>query len=201
MLLAVLAGIAASPAVAVVAARSTHRPVSWRALWPAAAALAVLAAAGLGLAPLPWPGRAALATAATVVVTAVLVDGWEHRLPNAYTGPLVVLGAPVLVGISWATGWGSPIRALLGLLIFGGWMLLLALAGAGAGDAKLAAGVGMWLGWMSWWAFGIGVVVALLGMAGTDLVNRLARGRARSPLGPAIGVGMLVGIAAAALAL
>ena len=87
---------------------------------------------------------------------------------------------------------------LAGLLIFGGWMLVLAAFDAGPGDVKLAAGIGWWLAWMSWWVFLAGVAAALLGMAGTLMANRWFRDRPRSPLGPGIVAGLLIGVLATA---
>lgn len=199
VLLGALLGAAVSPVIAAAAAAAARRPITWRRLWPAAAAMATTVGVVLAVAQvvvqLPVPVVIALAAAAGPVITAVLVDAIEHRLPNVFTVPLVAAGLPILTAVSWFTGWGSPLRAVLGLLLFGGWMLIVALTGAGAGDVKLAAGVGMWLAWVSWWAFAAGVAVALIGMAVTDLTNRHLRGRPQSPLGPAIGLGMLVGFA------
>lgn len=188
-------GLAVSPVIALTASAAAHRPTTWRRLWPPAAVCAAAVGTALAAAALPAAVTAALALAGIPMIAAILVDAIEHRLPNVLTGPIVIAGLPVLTAVSWSTGWGSPTRALLGLVLFGGWMLILALTGAGAGDVKFAAGVGLWLGWMSWAAFVTGVVVAMIAMAATELTNRHIRGRLRSPLGPAIGLGMLSGIA------
>lgn len=195
LVIGALIGVAVSPLIALTAATTSRRPMTWRRLWPIAACAAAAIGMALAAARLPALVTVALAAAAAPVIAAVQVDAIEHRLPNVLTVPLFAAGLPVLMIVSWFTGWGSPLRAILGLLIFGGWMLILALTGVGAGDVKLAAGVGLWLGWVSWWAFAVGMVVAMIAMAATDLTNRHLRGQPRSPLGPAIGLGLLVGLA------
>lgn len=199
VLLGATAGAVIGPLVAAAASSTIRRQdLTWK-LWPAATGCAAVIGGVLGWAHLPGLVTAALATAAAVALAAALVDAAEHRLPNALTVPLIVAGLVLTPVVTVITGWGSPLRGLIGLLVFSGWMLLVAVTGAGAGDVKLAAGVGLWLGWMSWWAFPAGVAVALLAMAGTEIVNRRFRGLPLSPLGPAISTGLAVGVIAAGL--
>jgi len=196
LLLGAAAGAAAGGVIiAALAAATAYRAgTTVRRMWPAgggcgAAAGAVLAAVGL-----PPPVTSALAVAVMVAAAAALVDVVEHRLPNQLTGLLLAAGVLLCPLATALTGWGSPLRALVGLLVFGGWMLILAAVDAGPGDVKLAAGIGWWLAWMSWWVFAAGVAAALLGMAGTLIVDRWVRGRHRSPLGPAIVTGLVAGV-------
>jgi leader peptidase (prepilin peptidase)/N-methyltransferase len=165
---------------------------------PAGAGCGAVAGAVLAADGLPTPVTAALAVAITVAAAAALVDAAEHRLPNKLTGSLLAAGVLLCTMATAVTGWGSPLRALAGLLIFGGWMLILAAVDAGPGDVKLAAGIGWWLAWMSWWVFVAGVAVALLGMAATLIANRWIRDRPRSPLGPGIVTGLIIGVLATA---
>jgi len=200
----VLLGAAAGAAVggvviAALAAATVHRAeVTVRRMWPAGAGCGAVTGAVLVAAGLPSPVTAALFVAVTVAAAAALVDASEHRLPNVLTGLLLGAGILLCPLATAVTGWGSPLRALAGLLIFGGWMLVLAAFDAGPGDVKLAAGIGWWLAWMSWWVFLAGVAAALLGMAATLMANRWFRDRPRSPLGPGIVAGLLIGVLATA---
>ena len=62
-----------------------------------------------------------------------------------------------LGALSVLQGEGSLWRALAGCGIYGGWLFIASLTGLGPGDVKLAAGVGLWLGWLSWSALLAGV--------------------------------------------
>ena len=196
LLLGAAAGAAAGGLViAALAAATAHRAgMTVRRMWPASAGCGGVTGAVLAAVGLPPPVTAALAVAVMVAAAAALVDAAEHRLPNKLTGLLLVAGVLLCPLATALTGWGSPLRALVGLLVFGGWMLILAAVDAGPGDVKLAAGIGWWLAWMSWWVFAAGVAAALLGMAGTLIVDRWVRGRHRSPLGPAIVTGLVAGV-------
>ena len=185
--------------IAALAVATAHRSeVTVRRIWPAAAGCGATAGAVLAAAGLPAPVAAALAVAGTAAGAAALVDAAEHRLPNTLTGLLLLAGLLLCPLATALTGWGSPLRALFGLLVFGGWMLILSAVDAGPGDVKLAAGIGWWLAWMSWGVFAVGVAAALLGMAGTLIVDRWIRGRPRSPLGPGIAGGLVIGVLATA---
>ncbi len=79
----------------------------------------------------------------TLIVAAV-IDGWALKVPNWITFPLIAGGwlYCTLVG-----GWGGLGMSLLGTAV--GLALLLpayAIGGMGAGDVKLLAGVGAWMG-------------------------------------------------------
>ncbi|MEN6457325.1 MAG: A24 family peptidase [Thermoguttaceae bacterium] len=79
-----------------------------------------------------------------VLVLAAVIDGWQLRVPNWITLPLVVSGWAYGVA---CFGWEGLLWSLFGTIV--GLMLLLpayAIGGMGAGDVKLLAGVGAWIG-------------------------------------------------------
>ncbi len=79
----------------------------------------------------------------TVLVVAAVIDGRELRVPNWLTFPFALAG---LAFAALPGGLGLP-AALAGLAL--GLVLLLplyAVGGMGAGDVKLLAGVGAWIG-------------------------------------------------------
>ncbi|MFC1758947.1 prepilin peptidase [Planctomycetota bacterium] len=92
-----------------------------------------------------WP----VWTVTIVLILAAVIDGFELRVPNWITFPMIATGwiysvacADVL-GLSWYGGLGY---SLLGTAA--GLALLLpayAIGGMGAGDVKLMAGVGAWI--------------------------------------------------------
>jgi leader peptidase (prepilin peptidase)/N-methyltransferase len=110
-------------------------------------------------------------------------DVRQRRLPNALTLP----GAAVVLAVALATGRGAP--ALIGavaLALFYLGIHLVAPAGMGAGDVKLAIGVGALTG-----SFGVDAwVLAALGAPMLTAIWALAvafRGRAATvPHGPSM---------------
>ena len=91
--------------------------------------------------------NAPLWVALPVVVLAVLAaraDVRERRIPNALTGPAIVLA---LLAHFWFQGLAGLRDSLVGLLIAGGLLLPgFLLRFTGAGDVKLMAGYGALLG-------------------------------------------------------
>jgi prepilin peptidase CpaA len=84
----------------------------------------------------------------SVVLIAVLVtavtDVWKFKIHNLLTLPLLASG---LIYHAVVGGWGGCAASLLGALIgFCPLIVLYILGGMGAGDVKLMAGVGAWLG-------------------------------------------------------
>jgi prepilin peptidase CpaA len=83
-----------------------------------------------------------------VVLAAALVAAWtdlrDRRIPNLLTGPVFVSGVGVAAGLG---GWAGLADALLASAIAAlPFLFLFAFAAGGAGDAKLMAALGAWLG-------------------------------------------------------
>src|SRR5438477_3178419 len=78
------------------------------------------------------------------LVVAAIIDGVQLKVPNWLTIPMIVSG---WIFCAWTSGWSGIGDSLLGTVV--GLALLLplyAIGGMGAGDVKLLAGVGVWVG-------------------------------------------------------
>jgi Flp pilus assembly protein protease CpaA len=85
-----------------------------------------------------------LSVVAVVVLAAACTDVWGYRIPNVLTLPLFLSGLAYHAFIGQTIGLsGSAWGVLVGTLPF---VALYAMGGMGAGDLKLMAGVGAWLG-------------------------------------------------------
>jgi prepilin peptidase CpaA len=83
---------------------------------------------------------------ATLVVAAV-IDGLQLKVPNWITFPMILSGW-VYSGVAF--GWEGLLWSVLGTIVGLGLLLpLYAIGGMGAGDVKLLAGVGAWVGSMT----------------------------------------------------
>ena len=94
-----------------------------------------------------------------VVAVATVTDLRSRRIPNWLVLPFLACG--VLVS-SWNQGWhglGQSLQGLgLGVLLYG---ILFWLGGMGAGDVKLAASIGAWIG--PWQLFIALIITSLVG--------------------------------------
>lgn len=93
-----------------------------------------------------------------ILIVAAYIDGKELRVPNWITFPMVFSG---LIYCTWNDGWSGLGAGMLGMVA--GLLCLLPLysvGGMGAGDVKLMAGVGAWLGWQTTvYAFAVSTIV------------------------------------------
>lgn len=79
-----------------------------------------------------------------VVLVATITDLRSRRIPNWLVVPFLVGG---IVVSTWVHGWHGLGRSLEGLLLgFVIYGILFFLGGMGAGDVKLAAAIGAWIG-------------------------------------------------------
>ncbi len=143
---------------------------------------------------------AALVFAATSVVLAV-VDVIEFRLPNAVILPMISAIAGALVLAAGLTGeWLHLLWALAGAAAMFAVYVVLALISPksiGMGDVKLAAPLGLLLGWFGLSTWLIGLVAAFLAggvIAVAMLALRRVTLRGSLPFGPSMLIGALVAV-------
>lgn len=161
------------------------------------ALLFVVAALRFGLS---WELPAFLFLAAAGVLLAV-IDLQHHLLPNRVVVPSIGIGAVLLLAAALAEReWDALLRAVVGAAVLFAVYLALALIsprGLGMGDVKLAAFVGLYLGWIGWGAVLVGaaagfVIQALLAVV--LLAGRRIGLRGELPFGPAMLLGTAVAI-------
>lgn len=161
------------------------------------AVLFALVAAVLGVS---WELPAYLFFAAIAVVLTV-IDLRHHLLPNAVVLPALSVGFVLLACAAAGQGdWGALLRAVLGAFALFVLYLVLALispAGLGMGDVKLAAVLGLFLGYQGWGALFVGAVLAsVIGAVVGLAVLASRRGGLRSdvPFGPSMLAGALLAV-------
>ncbi|MHC4562283.1 MAG: prepilin peptidase [Planctomycetota bacterium] len=97
-----------------------------------------------------------------VVISAALVAAaWDlasRRIPNGLTVPVFVVGVVWAVAVAGVAGLLDSL--LGGVLLAFPYLLLFLFAGGGAGDVKLMAGIGVWLGTINGLIALVGVAVA-----------------------------------------
>jgi leader peptidase (prepilin peptidase) / N-methyltransferase len=135
---------------------------------------------------------------AWMLVIVAVIDARTRRIPNKLTYPLTPALLALMVIAALASGMpGLALRSLLGGVAAFVVLLVLALIsprGMGMGDVKLAAFIGIGLGYLGWGnvvvgifgAFLLGGVVAIL-----LVVTRLRRRKDHIPFGPYLAVAAL----------
>ncbi|MGG2463805.1 prepilin peptidase [Streptomyces sp. RGM 3693] len=163
---------------------------------PEAAAGAAFAAVAMGGA-VGWYA-VAQSWVAALGTALLLIDSAVQRLPDALTMPTTVGTLVLLVAAATHHESGSLVRAVSVAAAAGVLFTLFALGGMGLGDAKVAVSIGALLGWRSWQAAWLGLVVSFLlaaAVATVLLVTR--RGHRKSTL--AFGPFLIIGALAAAV--
>lgn len=138
--------------------------------------------------------------AAGVVQT--LIDLDTRRLPHVITDTsLLVMIGLLVAACALGADWWALARAGAGLLVlyvFYGIIRLIRPDGMGGGDVRLAALVGLALGWLGWGALIVGGFAAFVlgGLFGIALLfSRRAGRRSAIPFGPWMILGSWLGIA------
>ncbi|VXB54818.1 Type 4 prepilin-like proteins leader peptide-processing enzyme [Microbacterium sp. 8M] len=165
--------------------------------------------------PVFWIVLVAFLFFAAVSIVLTVIDLDTKRLPNAIVLPSIVVGV-VLLSIAaamgaWmrpapdaaesAIGWDDLLRAVAGAAIlyaFYAIVRFISPRGMGGGDVKLAALVGLFLGWTGWAALAVGAFAAFVlgGLYGLTLILlRRAKRRTAIPFGPWMIAGAWAGIA------
>jgi leader peptidase (prepilin peptidase)/N-methyltransferase len=125
-----------------------------------------------------------------------LIDLRHRIIPNRLTYPALLLFVPLIL-VAWAVGDAvDPLRAGLGLLLYGGVLFIVAAisGGMGMGDVKLAAVIGLVLGSLGLRFVGVAAAAAIV-LGGLGAIVALAMGRGRKsaiPFGPYLAVGAVV---------
>jgi leader peptidase (prepilin peptidase)/N-methyltransferase len=176
--------------------------------WGTAAGTAVL----FGLVALrfgpAWELPAFLVVSGVAVLLA-LIDLRHHLLPDRVVLPAIAAGAVLLAAAGAIEGAAAPVvRAGLAAVVLFAVFLVLALiapSGLGMGDVKLAALLGLYLGWLGWNVVVLGAAAGFVVQAALALVLLATRRiglKGELPFGPAmlLGAAVAIGWGAAVLA-
>jgi leader peptidase (prepilin peptidase) / N-methyltransferase len=145
----------------------------------------------------PDPWRAVLVAGLLALMPGIALIDLRHRIiPNKLTYPALLLSVPVVL-LAWAVGDSAdPVKAGLGLLIYGGVLFVVAAisGGMGMGDVKLAAVIGLVLGSLGLRFVGVAAAAAIV-LGGLGGLVALAMGKGRKsaiPFGPYLAVGAVI---------
>lgn len=122
---------------------------------------------------------------------AAITDIQSRRIPNALTIPLFFTG--IIAAFAFRGSWGALESFIAAMLLMTPYLLLFLFAGGGAGDAKLMAGIGAWLGLISGMAALLAVAITGVVMAlwwARKFGSRSESGQIMMPYGVAIGFGV-----------
>lgn len=130
---------------------------------------------------------------AVLAVQLSRIDAGAHLLPNPLVLTLLLAGLALLAGsAAFTPDWGALLRACAGgVILFAGYLILglISPAGIGMGDVKLAAPLGVYLGYLGWKQLLYGGLLGfVVGGLLTVLLLRLRRENKREevPHGPSM---------------
>ena len=139
---------------------------------------------------------------AAVGVLLALIDARQKTLPNRVTLPAIGIGAVLLAVAAAAAGeWPSLARAALSAaILFVVFFVLVMISprSIGMGDAKLAALLGLYLGWLGADVLVLGITAGFVVQAVLALLLLVTRRiglRGELPFGPAMLVGAALAVA------
>ena len=136
-----------------------------------------------------------------VLVAVAVIDLQHYIVPNRIVFPTLAVSVPLLAIAAAIEGeWGDFERALLGLVIGGGGLLVVNLVyprGMGMGDVKLALVLGLYLGWLGldhvalglFLGFLLGAVIGVL-----LIVLRLRTRKQHVPFAPFLAAGAVIAV-------
>lgn len=138
-----------------------------------------------------------------LLLVVAVIDIHTRRIPNRLTYPLTPTLLVLLTAAALLEGTpGVALRTLLGGIVAFALLLMLALInprGMGMGDVKLAAFIGIGLGYLGWGHVWLGLFAGFLGggvIAGLLVVLRLRSRKDHIPFGPWLSLGALIALLA-----
>jgi leader peptidase (prepilin peptidase)/N-methyltransferase len=141
---------------------------------------------------------------AAVTIALAFIDLDVKRLPDRIVLPSYLIGGVLLVAAALLRhDWWPVGRGLIAMAVLGTCYYVIALVykgGLGFGDVKLAALLGLYLGWLGWNAVLVGTFAGFVlgGLVGLGLlIARQANRRTPIPFGPFMLVGTLLALFAA----
>jgi leader peptidase (prepilin peptidase)/N-methyltransferase len=144
-------------------------------------------------------GRALIVPAMLSMMPAVALIDLRHKIvPNRLMYPSLI-AFPVAIVVAWLFGANlDPLRSLIGLVAYGGGLLVVALVsrGMGMGDVKLAALIGLVLGALGLRFVAVAAAAGIL-TGGLVAIGALLAGHGRKsaiPFGPSIAAGAVVAV-------
>jgi leader peptidase (prepilin peptidase)/N-methyltransferase len=171
--------------------RSCRTPIPWR--YPIVEAVTAILFAAAGVAFGPTLDGAVAAALMAVLIALTAIDLERQIIPDVISLPGILAG--VLANL--ATGRVSWRESLVGIVIGGGVFLVIILAsggGMGAGDMKLGAMLGAFLGWKVV-LLSIFIAVLIGGALAVVLMATGLRGRKDPiPFGPFLAIGGAAGL-------
>ena len=150
---------------------------------------------------LSWELPAFLFLAGTAVLLTI-VDVQHKLLPNRIVLPSIGIGAALLAVAALGTGdWTALLRGVVAaavLLVVFFVLVLISPRSIGMGDAKLAALLGLYLGWLGWEVVLLGIAAGFVVQAVLALLLLASRRiglKGELPFGPAmlIGAALVIG--------